>query len=292
MKPIAIGTHDFKKIRENNSLFIDKTLFIKELIDDSSDVLLFPRPRRFGKSLNLSMINYYFNIEESSLDLFKGLKILDCSDKYLKEMNKYPIIHLSLKECKSNNFLEFKVLFKAVISELYTKYENIVLKSKKVTNIDKDYFVKCRDKLEDLELSNCLKNLSRILYYHYSVPVLILLDEYDAPIMESYLNGYYDELISFIKQIFNSTFKDNLYLKKGIITGILRISKEGMFSDANNIKVYNVCDYRYSTHFGFLETEVINALAEYNVSGKYEDIKNGMMVTFLEKVKYIILGVF
>ena len=274
MKAIGIGTDDFKEIRENDYLFIDKTLLIKELIDDGSKALLFPRPRRFGKSLNMSMINYYFNREykDISFDLFKGLNISKCSDRYLNEMNKYPVVSLSLKECKTENYEKFIIEFKAIISSLYKKHEYL-LDSSLISNSDKEYFQRCLDCKEDDRLSSSVSTLVELLRIYHNEQVIVLLDEYDAPIMESYLKGFYSDVIDFMKSFFSSTFKDNLNLKKGIITGILRVSKEGMFSGANNIKVYNVCDYKYSTYFGFLEGEVKNCLKEYNLSGKYEDVK-------------------
>ena len=274
MKAIGIGTDDFKEIRENNYLFIDKTLFIKELIDDGSKALLFPRPRRFGKSLNMSMLNYYFNLEykDLSFNLFKGLNISKCSDRYLSEMNKYPVVSLSLKECKKDNYQDFIDNFKTIISDLYSKY-SYLLDSSLIEEVDKKYFRNCLDKKQEIELARGISNLIKMLRIYHDEQVIVLLDEYDAPIVESYLKGFYKEVISFMKDLFTNTFKGNLNLKKGIITGILRVSKEGMFSDANNIKVYSVCDYKYSTYFGFLETEVKDCLKEYNLSGKYEDVK-------------------
>jgi len=272
MKQIAIGTDDFKEIRETNSLFIDKTLFIKELIDDTSKVLLFPRPRRFGKTLNMSMINYYFNRDFNSKDLFKGLNISKCSDKYLKEMNKYPVISLSLKECKKNSFLEFKEEFKNIIVKLYKNYKYL-LDCPSIEEIDKNYFKRCLNGQEDMRLSYAIATLVDMIKTYYNEQVIVLLDEYDVPIIEGYLRGYYTEIIEFTRDIFSSVFKNNLSLKKGIITGILRVSKEGMFSGANNIDVYNITDNSYSNYFGFTEIEVKEVLAKYNLSDKFQSVK-------------------
>ncbi|MBQ8472175.1 MAG: AAA family ATPase [Bacilli bacterium] len=274
MKAIGIGTDDFKEIRENDYLFIDKTLLIRELIDDGSKALLFPRPRRFGKSLNMSMLDYYFNLEykDISKDLFNGLNISKCSDRYLNEMNKYPVVSLSLKECKKDSYNDFIDNFKTIISKLYSKY-TYLLDSPLIKEIDKEYFRNCLDKKQEIELARCISNLIDMLSIYHKEQVIVLLDEYDTPIMESYLKGFYKEVINFMKDLFTNTFKGNLNLKKGIITGILRVSKEGMFSEANNIKVYSVCDYKYSTYFGFLEGEVKDSLKDYNLSGKYEDVK-------------------
>ena len=274
MKAIGIGTDDFKEIRENDYLFIDKTLLIKELIDDGSKALLFPRPRRFGKSLNMSMINYYFNREykDISFDLFKGLNISKCSDRYLNEMNKYPVVSLSLKECKRESYEKFILKFKSIISDLYKKYEYL-LDSPLISNSDKEYFQDCLNKKEEDDLSSAISYLVNMLRIYHGEQVIVLLDEYDAPIMESYLRGFYSKVIDFMKSFFSSTFKDNLNLKKGIITGILRVSKEGMFSDANNIDIYNITDPNYSSYFGFLETEVIEVLDEYNLSDRFNEVK-------------------
>ena len=272
-KEIATGTHDFKEIIETNSLYIDKTLFIKELIDDTSKVVCFPRPRRFGKTLNMSMLDYYFNCEyDDSEYLFKGLNINKEEDKYLMEMNKYPVIALSFKELKSNTYQEFIINFKLLMNKLYDKY-NKLLNSNKITETDKEYFKKITNMNEDVLLANSISMLVRMLRKEYNKEVIVLLDEYDAPILNGYLKGYYDEVITFIKQIFVTTFKDNNDLKKGIITGISRISKENLFSDANNIEVYNMTDSRYSTYFGFTESEVKDVLKEYDLENTFDDVK-------------------
>ena len=272
MKPIAIGTDDFKEIREDGSLFIDKTYFIRDIIDDNSKVLLFPRPRRFGKTLNMSMLRYYFDNTLDSKYMFDGLKIMTYGEKYLNEMNKYPIISLTLKECKKGTYDEFIVKMKTIIFELYSNYK-FLLESDKIEKVHKDYFQRCMNKEEEVELSLAIYNLSYMLEKYYNRQVIVLLDEYDAPIIESYIQGYYKECISFMRDVFSSTFKGNLSLKKGVITGILRVSKEGMFSGANNINIYNITDYKFSNSFGFTEEEVQKVLKEYEISDKYPDVK-------------------
>ena len=275
MKPIAIGIHDFKKIIETGSLFIDKTLFIKELIDNTSAVICLPRPRRFGKTLNMSMLDYYFNIKYKDnpdiKGLFKGLNISKEEDKYLSEMNKYPIISLSFRGLKTDTFKEFKKEYKMLMSSLYASY-SFLLDSDKVDSELKKEFIECYAK-KDYILTSAIPNLMLMLKQYYQEDVMVLLDEYDAPIINGYLKGYYDDIIAFIKQIFVKTFKDNNDLKKGVITGILRVSKENMFSDANNINVYNITDSRFSTHFGFTEDDVKWALKEYNLSDNFQDVK-------------------
>ena len=272
MKPIAIGNEDFKEIIESNSLFVDKTLFIKELIDDTSKVLLFLRPRRFGKSLNMSMLKYYFDINLNSKYLFKGLNISKCSKLYLDEMNKYPVVSLTLKECKKATYEAFLMSFKTLISNLYRNYK-FLLDSSLIEEVDKEYFKRCLNEEEEKQLSLALAKLINMLEIYYKSQVIVLLDEYDAPILEGYLKGYYDNIINFMREVFSSTFKGNLSLKKGIITGILRVSKESMFSGANNINVYNITDSNFSTYFGFTEEEVKETLAEYDLSDKFLEVK-------------------
>ncbi len=266
-KPIAIGTDDFKEIIETGSLFIDKTLFIKELIDNTSKAICFPRPRRFGKTLNMSMINYYFNLEYKDNTLFNGLKIMEQGEKYLKEMNKYPVVSLSLKDTKFDDYEGFIDNYKEIMKTLYSKY-NYLLKSDKLDETDKEDFLKIIRKQEDILLPNALAKLVGYLNKHYELKVIVLLDEYDAPILYGYEMGYYDKMITFMKQLFVTTFKDNGNLKKGIITGVSRISKENLFSDANNINVYNITDVRFSEYFGFTQEEVDEVLEEYNLSSK------------------------
>ncbi len=268
-KPIAIGTVDFKEIIETGSLFIDKTLFIKELIDNTSKAICFPRPRRFGKTLNMSMINYYFNLEYKDNTLFKGLKIMEQGEKYLMEMNKYPVISISLKELKKNTYQEFIDKYKTLMSDLYKKYKFVLENS----DVDVEFYNRIINKEEDSELADALSYLVRDLSKYYGLKVIVLLDEYDAPILYGYEKGYYDEIITFIKQLFVTTFKDNSNLKKGIITGITRISKENLFSDANNINVYNLTDARFSEYFGFMESEVDEVLKEYNLSDTKDKVE-------------------
>ena len=272
MQNISLGTDDFKEIIESNSLFIDKTLFIKELIDDTSKVLLFPRPRRFGKSLNMSMLKYYFDISLDSNALFKGLNISKCSKLYLDEMNKYPVVSLTLKECKKATYEEFLMSFKTLISNLYYNYQ-FLLDSPLIKEVDKEYFKRCVNEEEEKQLSLALAKLINMLEIYYNKQVIVLLDKYDAPILEGYLKGYYDDIINFMREVFSSTFKGNLSLKKGVITGILRVSKESMFSGANNINVYNITDSNFSTYFGFTEEEVKETLAEYDLSDSFNEVK-------------------
>ncbi len=275
MKNINLETNDFKEIIESDSLFIDKTLFIKELIDNPSPVICFPRPSKFGKSLNMSMLNYYFNIEYKNNTLFNGLEIMKQGDKYFKEMNKYPVVSLSLKDTKKITFKGFLNNYKTIMANLYLKYENILMNSKVLTNTEKQRIKTIIEEKEDNpeRLPNFLSYLVNYLSRYYGLQVIVLLDDYDVPIINGYFNGYYDEVVDFINQLLVTTFKGNRNLKKGIITCISKICTENFYSCANNIEVYNITDARYSTYFGFTESEVKGLLKEYNLSDIFDDVK-------------------
>ena len=274
MKKIT-ETSDFKELIEGNNLYIDKTLFIKDFIDSGDKSLMITRARRFGKSLNISMLYYYFSNEFDSKKLFEGLNISKEDAKYLDEMNKYPTIFLSLKDTKYDNYEGFIDNYKEVMKSLYAKYDYL-LKSDKLDETDKEDFMKIIRKQEDILLPNALSKLVKYLSKYYESQVIVLLDEYDAPILYGYEKGYYDKIISFMKQLFVTTFKPDPVdskLKRGFITGVTRISKENMFSDANNIIVYNITDSMYSEYFGFTESEVKELLKEYDLSDNFNDIK-------------------
>ncbi len=265
-------TNDFKKLIESGAVYIDKTLFIKEIIDNNDDSVMIPRPRRFGKTLNLSMLYYYFSNEFDSHELFKGLNIMEQDEKYLSEMNKYPTIFLDLKNTKKDTYSEFIDRYKTIMSDLFKKYKFVLENS----DIDVDFYNRIINKEEDSELADAFSYLVGYLKDYYHEKVIVILDEYDAPILHGYEKGYYNEIIEFMKQLFVTTFKpEPIYsnIHKGIITGISRISKENLFSDANNIKVYNITDSKFSTYFGFTEDEVINILEENDLKEKISEVK-------------------
>ncbi len=258
-------TNDFKKLIESGAVYIDKTLFIKEIIDNDDDTIMLPRPRRFGKTLNLSMLYYYFSNEFDSHELFKGLNIMKQDKKYLSEMNKYPTIFLDLKNTKKDTYSEFIDRYKTIMSDLYKKYKFVLENS----DIDVEFYNRIIKKEEDSELADAFSYLVGYLKEFYNEKVIVLLDEYDAPILHGYEKGYYNEIITFMKQLFVTTFKpEPIYsnLHKGIITGISRISKENLFSGANNIIVYNIMNNKFSNYFGFTYDEVNNLLESYGLS--------------------------
>ncbi len=269
---VPTGIDDFKIVIKENYLYIDKTLFIKELIDDTSKVLCFRRPRRFGKSLNLSMIYYYFSNNYDYSYLFKGLNIINQDEKYLKEMNKYPTIFLSLKDLINNTYPEFINKYKTIMSNLYKEHKYVL----ENPDIDENFYNRIIKMEEENELADALSYLVGYLNKYYNEQVIVLLDEYDTPILHGYEKGYYREIINFMKQLFVTTFKPNPVdspVKKGIITGISRISKENLFSDSNNINVYNVTNNKYSNYFGFTEEEVNNLLEKYGLDSSKNKVK-------------------
>ncbi|MFO7862595.1 MAG: AAA family ATPase, partial [Salinivirgaceae bacterium] len=255
MKGIAIGVDDFKTLREEGSYFIDKSFFIETLINDKAGVNLFPRPRRFGKTLNMSMLKYFFSIEnaEENRKLFSGLAI-EKTDTFEKHQGKYPVIFLSLKSCKGNNFETIIKKISEILSELYRNNEFLIDKK-----ILKDYEIEkyhsvLKENADIETLSSAIKRMSEYLHRAYNKKVIIIIDEYDTLIHEAYLNNFYDEAVNFLKAMLGNALKGNLYLQKAALTGILRISKESMFSDLNNLKVYSVLSEKYNSAFGFTQT--------------------------------------
>ena len=272
MKMIELSNSDFKLFINENKYYVDKTLLIEEIFNKGSEVILLPRPRRFGKTLNLSMLKYYFDMNEDNRDLFKGLKI-EKSDIYQKHLNKYPVIFLTLKDVKGNSWNNIYGLLKISISKLY-KDHNYLLESNRLDDYDKDMIKKTiRKELEETDYQLSLYNLSEYLQRHYEKEVVILLDEYDTPANNVYDDETYNSIMSFMRVFIGSTFKGNKYLFKGVITGILRIAKESIFSGANNIMVRTILDNDFSDKFGFTEDEVLKILEYYEIKDKIEEVR-------------------
>ena len=271
MKKLPIGIDDFKKLREKNAYYIDKTKYIEKILDDISEVKLFTRPRRFGKTLNMLTLKYFFDIEnkEENRKLFKNLYIEN--SEYFKEQGQYPVIFISLKGLKEKTWENCFNEIKALISKLYNEFEFI----KKVLNESElNIFDKIWLKKDDGEYTNALKNLTSFLYKYYKKEVILLIDEYDAPLINAYEYGYYDEAILFFKVFYGEALKTNLYLKTGIMTGIIRVIKAGIFSDLNNLKVYSILDKEYSDFFGFTQEEVKKALEDFNIEYELPEVKS------------------
>jgi len=271
MKKIPIGISDFKKLKDGDYLFVDKSLLIKEFWDSHGETILVPRPRRFGKTLNMSMIKYFFdNGEEENSYLFQGLNIESHKD-IMELQGKYPVIYLSFKDEKHSSFEYFKAGLTTILSKLYQDHK-YCLGADKMDAIDKKYFNSIINKeAHIIDLANGLKKLSEYIYAYYNEKVIILIDEYDVPIQAAYVNNYYDETIEFMRNLLSGAFKDNNVLQKGMITGILRVARESIFSGLNNLKVESILSYDLSDKFGFTDSEIEKLVSDYNIK---EDLNN------------------
>ena len=270
-RTVSIGRQDFQRIRENNNFYVDKTHFIREWWEADDEVTLIARPRRFGKTLNMSMLEKFFSVSYAGRgDLFEGLSIWK-DEKYRGLQGTWPVISLSFADIKETSFIQARKKMCRIINELYKQFD-FLLKTDLLTESEKKDFWISAD-MEDNQLSFSLKLLSSHLSRYYGKKVLIFLDEYDTPMQEAFANGYWDEMVAFIRSMFNSTFKSNPYMARAVLTGITRISKESIFSDLNNLKVVTVTSEEYADAFGFTEREVFQALDEFGLSDKKEDIK-------------------
>ncbi|MFA1734857.1 AAA family ATPase [Fusobacterium animalis] len=271
MKKIPIGVDDFKKLIENNALYIDKTKFIIELLDDAAEVKLFTRPRRFGKTLNMSTLKYFFDIKNANENrrLFNGLDIE--KSVYISEQGKYPVIFISMKGIKTKDWEHCLYDLKGLIGDLYNEFEYIreVLNESELNTFNKIWL-----KEDIAEYKNALKILTTYLYKYYKKEVILLIDEYDTPLITSYKYGYYDEALPFFKVFYGEALKTNPYLKMGIMTGVIRVIKAGIFSDLNNLSVYSILNDFYSNFFGFTQNEVENTLKYFNIENEIPEIKS------------------
>ena len=270
MKRLAIGIDDFRKIIKEDCYYVDKTKFIEAVLEDASNVKLFTRPRRFGKTLNMSMLKYFFDVRESDENrkLFNGLDIE--KSKYIDEQGKYPTILISLKSIKYETWEESLEQLKSLLSNLYNEFEYIreCLNESEIELFNDIWFKK-----ENGEYANSLKNLTSFLYKYYKKEVILLIDEYDIPLITAHKYGYYDEIINFYKIFLGEALKTNQYLKMGVLTGIIRVIKTGIFSDLNNLKVYSILEKKYSEFFGFTEEEVKKALQYFNMEEELINVK-------------------
>lgn len=272
-KTVAIGIQNFSEIIESDYFYIDKTDFIKEWWESGDSVTLITRPRRFGKTLNISMLEQFFSIDyDSRGDLFEGLSIWH-EEKYRKLQGTYPVISLSFARVKEISYESTRDKMCQIIRNLYIK--NIFLKESDVlTDADRHYFDRILSvDVSDSDVTSSIYQLSDYLSRYYGKKVIIFLDEYDTPMQEAYVNGFWDELVAFTRSLFNSAFKTNPYLARAVMTGITRVSKESIFSDLNNLKVVTTTSNEYATAFGFTEKEVIDALDDYGYSDKKECVK-------------------
>lgn len=263
LKKIPIGMDNFKDIIQGNYYYVDKTKMIEEILERGSYITLFPRPRRFGKSLMISTIDEFFNCEkkQENKNTFKGLYIE--KTRYKKEQGKYPVIKVNLKSLKAENWEDMYKGIEILMQSLYSQFYSY---RQEINAVDQYKFDRiAKREADSKELEQGLLFLSKILYEKYHEKVILLIDEYDVPIQEGYLHGYYPEIVSFIKNLFSNTLKTNDNIKFAIMTGVLRVSKESIFSDLNNVKVYSTMDETYDEYFGFTEDETEKLLKHYNL---------------------------
>ena len=272
-KNVAIGIQSFAELREKDYFYVDKTDFIREWWDSGDSVTLINRPRRFGKTMNMSMVEAFFSVDYADRgDLFEGLSIWE-NEKYRAIQGTYPVIFLSFARIKEKTFEKTKEKICEVLRNLYIQY-SFIIDGEHMTVADKRFFDSVLEAdMRETVATSSLYQLSDYLCRYYGKKVVILLDEYDTPMQEAYVDGYWDELVAFTRSLFNSTFKTNPYLERGIMTGITRVSKESIFSDLNNLKVVTTTSDEYAASFGFTEEEVFTALEEYGYSNEKEAVK-------------------
>lgn len=272
-RTVGIGHQNFEKLITKDYFYIDKTKFIKEWWESGDEVTLITRPRRFGKTLNLSMTEYFFSIEYARRDgLFQGLAIWE-EEKYRRLKGTWPVISLSFAKVKEISFHNTRKKICQLIKNLYNKYD-FLLEGSYLNEDEKKAFRDISADMEDYLASEALSNLSDYLMRYYGKKVIILLDEYDTPMHEAYVGGYWNELVSFIRNLFNSTFKSNPYLERALMTGITRVSKESVFSDLNNLEVVTTTSEKYEDSFGFTQDEVWEALKEYGLYEQREQVRH------------------
>ena len=269
-KAVPVGIEDFERIVREDYYYVDKTQLIEELLINRVPVTLFTRPRRFGKTLNMSMIKYFFDVKnkEENKKLFENLKIYN--SEYMSEQGKYPVIFISLKDLKGDTWEECLKRLKLFIFDLYAEFEYI---REKMNEWDKRKFEKVLYEKEDTDYIMSLKFLSDSLYKYHGEKVIILIDEYDAPIINAFDKGYYNEAVNFFQTFYSSALKTNNSLKYGILTGITRIIKEGIFSGLNNLYVNKILSRDYSEYFGLLESEVVEMLDYFDMKYKIEEVR-------------------
>ena len=299
---VSIGIQDFAKLREQKSFYIDKTSFIKEWWESGDDVTLITRPRRFGKTLNMSMIEQFFSVNYANRgDLFEGLFVWK-EEKFRNLQGTYPVLSLSFANIKETDYALTRKKICQILTDLYVKH-SYLRESEVLTDTDRRFFDRIlTENFDDSDASLTLHRLSDYLERYYNKKVIILLDEYDTPMQEAYVRGYWEELVSFTRSLFNTTFKTNPYMSRGLMTGITRVSKESVFSDLNNLEAVTTTSDKYATAFGFTEEEVFVALdtnglgkEKENVKewydgfvfGKHKDIYNPWSIlNFLDKGEY------
>ena len=271
-RTLGIGKQDFEKVRKENAFYIDKTKFIREWWESEDDVTLITRPRRFGKTLNMNMLEKFFSVQYAGReDLFQGLAIWD-DEKYRMLQGTYPVISLSFANVKEKSYAATVRRINQILANLYSA-NRFLLYNGNLDDREKNFFLSVDVGMDETTATMAIHQLSFFLSRYYEKKVMILLDEYDTPMQEAYVNGYWDELVSFTRSMFNAAFKTNFCLERAIMTGITRVSKESIFSDLNNLEVVTTTSEKYADCFGFREEEVFAVLDEYGLSEKRQEVK-------------------
>lgn len=280
-KPLPVGVDDFEKIVKEGYYYIDKTILIKELLDLKGEVNLFTRPRRFGKTLNLSMLRYFFENtgdekrNEEHKGLFRGMKITKAGKCYTDQMGLYPVFQLTLKSAKQENYDTAYYMIQNAISTEFERHRSFVEKGRKCLSAREyeQYGSIAEGRAEEKEVRNSLQLFCRCMHKITGRNTVILMDEYDVPLENAYFRGFYENMVSFLRSLFEAALKTNLYLQFAVITGCLRISKESIFTGLNHLNMISVLDKKYSEHFGFSEAEVIQAMSYYEVENRFSTMK-------------------
>ena len=268
----AIGHQDYETVRMNDYFYVDKTGFIKEWWDSGDIVTLITRPRRFGKTLNLSMTEKFFSTEYAGRkDLFEGMQIWD-DDRFRALQGSYPVIFLTFAGLKDSTYLSAREHFCRTIEEIYNRYEYLT-EGTLLNEKEKEYYRSVKADMDDSTAAVSLRNLSDYLCRYFGKKTIILLDEYDTPMQEAYVNGYWDEIVDFTRNLLNNTFKTNPYLERALMTGITRVSRESVFSDLNNLRIVTTTTEKYETSFGFTEEEVAASLREFGLADRADEVK-------------------
>jgi hypothetical protein len=271
-RTVAIGQQDFGTVREKGYFYIDKTRFIKEWWESGDSVTLINRPRRFGKTLTMSMVEKFFSISHAGrADLFEGTEIWEYGE-YREQQGTYPVIFLSFADVKETNFQDARKMIGYIIEQLYSQH-NFLLEGDLLNEKEKRFFRNVTAEMENYVFSASLKTLSNYLYRYYGKKVIILLDEYDTPMQEAYIKGYWRELVELTRSLFNAAFKTNPFLERAVMTGITRVSRESVFSDLNNLEVITSTSDKYADIFGFTEEEVASALGEFGLSDQEKEVR-------------------
>ena len=273
-RTVGIGIQNFAEIQEGNYFYVDKTSFIREWWESGDSVTLIARPRRFGKTLNMSMIEQFFSIKYAGRGVwFEGLSIWE-EEKYRRMQGTWPVISLSFANVKEGDFSQTQLKLYRIFQNIYSDFLYL-LESDLLSTGDKDFLQRVSEgRMNEMEVTMAIHQLSKMLYQHYGKKVIILLDEYDTPMQEAWVNGFWEEIVGFMRSLFNSTFKTNPYLARGIMTGITRVSKESIFSDLNHLEVVTATSDKYATAFGFTQKEVSAALEECGLEDRKEEVKH------------------